>query len=125
MKSLNSILLAILIAATVACGYSKHATNPTSNMPAIAQLNPNSTTHGDPTFMLTVNGSNFASNAVVNWAGTAQTTTFVSASQLTISVPATAIANAETVQITVTNPGTSGIYGTPPQTSSPVTFTVN
>ncbi len=126
MKSFNTILLGVLIAATVACGYSKYnSSTPPSQMPAISQLNPNSTTHGDPTFMLTVNGSNFASNAAVNWNGTAQTTTRVAAGQLTISVPATAIANAGTVQITVTNPGTTGIYGTPAQTSSPVTFTVN
>ena len=126
MKTLTTILLGILLAATVACGYSKNSsTTPPSKMPAISQLNPNSTTHGDPTFMLTVNGSNFASNAAVNWNQTAQTTTFVSAGQLTVSVPATAVANAGTVQITVTNPGTSGIYGTPAQTSAAVAFTIN
>jgi trimeric autotransporter adhesin len=126
MKSLITILLGISIAATIACGYSKNnSTPPPSQMPAISQLNPNSATHGDPTFMLTVNGSNFASNAAVNWNGTAQTTTRVNAGQLTISVPATAVANAGTVQVTVTNPGTSGIYGTPAQTSTAVAFTIN
>lgn len=124
MKSLNTILLGVLIAATVACGYSKKSTPPAQG-PAISQLNPTSTTHGDPTFMLTVNGSNFASNAAVNWNGMAQTTTFVTAGQLTISVPATAVATAGTAQITVTNPGTSGIYGTPAQTSTAVAFTIN
>lgn len=94
-------------------------------MPAIAQLNPSSTMHGDPAFMLTVNGSNFASKATVNWNTTAQTTTYVSTGQLTISVPAAAVANAGSVQITVTNPATGGMYGTPAQTSSAVTFTIN
>ena len=126
MKSLNTILLGVLIAATVACGYSKNnSTTPPSQMPAISQLNPTSTMHGDPTFMLAVNGTNFASNAAVNWNGTAQTTTHVSAGQLTISVPATAVANAGTAQISVTNPGTSGIYGTPAQTSTAVPFAIN
>jgi outer membrane lipopolysaccharide assembly protein LptE/RlpB len=126
MKSLTTILLGVLITVTVACGYSKNnSTPPPAQMPAISQLNPTSTTHGDPTFMLTVNGSNFASNAAVNWNGTAQTTTRVSAGQLTISVPATAVASAGNAQISVTNPATSGIYGTPAQTSAPVAFTIN
>jgi len=125
MKILSTILLGILIAATVACGYTKKTTTPPSNAPAISQLNPNSMTHGDPSFMLVVNGSNFASNASVNWNGTAQATTFVSAGQVTISVPAAAVASAGTATITVTNPATVGIYGTPAQTSAPVTFTIN
>ena len=68
----------------------------------------------------------------MNWNGAAQTanTTFVSASQLTVSLPASAIAAAGTVTVTVTNPGTSGtgIYGTGatlPETSTPMDFTVN
>lgn len=126
MKTLNTILLGTLIAATVACGYtSKKSSMGGSSMPAIAQLNPSSTTHGDPAFMLAVNGSNFASNASVNWNGTAQTTSYVSAGQLTISVPAAAVANAGSVQISVTNPATGGIYGNPAQTSNTMMFTIN
>lgn len=127
MKTLNTVLLGTLIAATVACGYSakNSSMGGSSSMPAIAQLNPGSTTHGDPTFTLTVNGSNFASNAAVNWNGTAQTTTNVSGGQLSISVPSAAIANPGMVQITVTNPATGGVYGTPAQTSNMVMFTIN
>jgi hypothetical protein len=126
MTILKTIVLATLIAATVACGYSKNnSTTPPSAGPAISQLNPNSATHGDPTFMLTVDGSNFAANAAVNWNGAAQTTTRVNGGQLTISVPAAAVANAGTVQVSVTNPATGGIYGSPAQTSTAVTFTIN
>lgn len=126
MKTLNTILLGTLIAATVACGYSsKNNGTGGSNMPAIAQLNPSSTTHGDPAFTLTVNGSNFASNAAVNWNGTGQTTTYVSTGQLTISVSAAAVANAGTVQVSVTNPATGGMYGSPAQTSNVMMFTIN
>ena len=50
-------------------------------------------------FTLTVNGTNFTSDAVVNWNGAAQTTTFVSATQLTASIPATLAAF----------PGTAGV----------------
>ncbi|HVN17143.1 MAG TPA: hypothetical protein VMU05_00170 [Dongiaceae bacterium] len=132
MKTLNTILLGMLIGSTVACGYSsKNYSNGTTAMPAIAQLSPGSVTAGDPGFTLTVNGSNFASKAVVNWNGTAQTTSYVTTGQLTIAVPAAAVSSAGTVQVTVTNPATSGsggMYGgsgSPAQTSSPVTFTIN
>ena len=58
---------------------------------------------GAATFTLTVNGSGFASNAVVKWNGTALTTTFVKSSQLTASVPAADLVSAGTATVTVTN----------------------
>jgi len=129
MKTVNTILLGTLIAITLACGYSKPSGSGASKMPAISNLNPPSATAGGPAFTLTVTGSNFASKATVNWNGTAQTTTAGMAGQLSISVPASAVATVVPVQITVTNPATSsgGIYGggTPAQTSAAVPFTIN
>jgi len=131
MKTVFTILLATVVAFTLACGYSSKTTPPVAGtMPAIATLNPGSTTAGDASFTLTVNGSKFATKASVNWGGVAQTTTFVSASELTITVPASAVASAGTVAVTVTNPGTTGTGqygsgGTLPETSAPVTFTIN
>jgi hypothetical protein len=129
MKTFNTTLLGTLIAITLACGYSKPSGTGTSNMPAISNLNPTSATAGSPAFTLTVTGTNFASKATVNWNGAAQTTTASMAGQLSISVPASAVATAATVQITVTNPATSsgGIYGggTPAQTSAAMPFTIN
>jgi hypothetical protein len=80
--------------------------------------------------MLTVNGSDFSSKATINWNGTAQTTTYVSASQLTATIAASDIATPATVPITVTNPAISGtgIYNsgaTLAETSSAMNFTVN
>jgi hypothetical protein len=127
MKPVNTILLGTLIAITLACGYSSKNTAGTS-MPAIANLSPGSVNAGDAAFMLTVNGSNFASNAVVSWNNAIQTTTFVNGGQLTVAVPATAVANAGMVKVTVTNPATtgSGMYsGSPAQTSMAVNFTIN
>lgn len=126
MKTVNTILLGTLIALTLACGYSKKnsSSGGAGSMPAISQLNPSSTTAGDPGFTLVVAGSNFATNAVVNWNGTAQTTAFGSG-QVSIAVPATAVATAGTVQITVTNPATGGVYGTPAQTSPAMAFKIN
>jgi hypothetical protein len=129
MKSHLTIVLATLIGMTLACGYgSKNYSSPnTSSMPAISNLNPASANAGEPGFTMTVTGSNFASKAVVNWNGAAQSTTFMTSGQLTMSVPAAALANAGTVQISVTNPGTNnGMYGSSPaQTSTAVPFTIH
>jgi type IV pilus biogenesis protein CpaD/CtpE len=129
-KPVKTILLAALIALTVACGYSSKMTPAVAgSMPAIAQLAPNSASAGTA-FTLTVNGSNFASHAVVNFNGTAQTTTFVSANQLTASIPAKAVTTAGTASVTVTNPAISGtgMYGsggTLAETSMSMNFTIN
>jgi len=130
-KAVKTALLASLIACTLACGYSSKSTPPTAgNVPAIAQLAPASTKTGGAGFTLTVNGSTFNTNAVVNWNGAAQSTTYVSNGQLTAPIPASAIATSGTVQVTVTNPGTSGtgMYGsggTLSETSNNMAFTIN
>lgn len=133
LKPVNTILLAALIGLTVACGYSSKTTPPVAGtMPTISQLSPDSATAGGAAFVLTVDGTNFASKAVVNWNGVAQTanTTYVSGSQLTVTVPASAITTAGTIQITVTNPavagtGQYGSGGTLAETSTVMNFTVN
>jgi len=131
--TVKSALLVTLLALTLACGYSSKKYPPAAgSVPAITQLNPDAVTAGGAAFNLTVNGSNFSAKAVVNWNGAAQTanTTYVSASQLIVAVPASAIASSGTVAVTVTNPGTTGtgLYGnggTLPETSNTMNFTIN
>jgi hypothetical protein len=136
LKPATTILVALtltLAAFTVACGYSSKMTAPVAGtVPMVAALNPAAANAGGPAFVLTVNGSNFGSTAVVNWNGAAQTsnTTFISSNQLTVAIPASDVAMSGTVTLTVTNPGTAGtgIYGTgatQAETSSPMTFTIN
>ena len=132
MKTVSAISIFLLIALTLACGYSKKAAAPPTagNVPAISQLNPDAATSGGPSFVMTVNGSSFSGKAVVNWNGTALTSTTINGKQMTASVPASMIASPATVQITVTNPGTpgTGLYGgggTLAETSAPMSFTVN
>jgi IPT/TIG domain len=67
----------------------------------ITSLNPNAVSAGGPAFTLTVNGTGFADGAVVQWSGTPLSTTLVSATRLTASVPVDLIANQGTVQVTV------------------------
>lgn len=128
MKTFYFILLATVIAASSGCGYGSKNYSPTPGaMPAITQLSPNAATHGGAGFILTVNGKQFATNAVVNWNGAAQATSFVTGAQLTISIPASMISAAGNIQVTVTNPATmgSGMYGgTMAETSAPMTFTI-
>jgi hypothetical protein len=131
MKTTLVLLLAMLGSG---CGYSSHRTTPPQPgiVPVIAEIMPDSANHGDPAFPLTVNGSSFNANAVVNWNGMAQTTSHPATNQLVAMIPASAIATAGTVPVTVTNPGSStpgGPYGgggsTMSQTSAPMNFTVH
>jgi IPT/TIG domain len=130
MKTISVLLLTMVC---LGCGYSspKGMAPQPGVMPAVAQLVPNTANSGDSQFTLTVNGSNFAANAVINWNGAKQTTTRVTGSQLTATIPAMAIASPATVPVTVTNPataGTGGIYGsggTASETSNAMNFTVN
>ena len=88
-------------------------------LPAIAALDPGSVIAGSPAFTLKINGSNFVKSSVVRWNGSDRATTFVSSSQLTITVPATDIATAGTAALTVFSPTPGG------GASAPVTFTIN
>ena len=128
MKLFSMTLLVGLVSFSLACGYSKRVTPPApGTTPTIAQLNPPSATANN-SVQLEVDGTSFAANAVINFNGTKMATTFVSATKLQTTIPATAIMNAGAVPVTVTNPGTpGGIYGggTSPETSAPMNFTVN
>lgn len=132
MKIANTVFLAALLALSLACGYSSKPTTPATagTVPTISALAPSSTTHGGPAFMLTVNGSNFNSNASVSFSGTAMSTTWLGSGQVVSNIPASAIASPGTVKVTVTNPGTmgTGAYGsggTTAETSNSMTFTIN
>ncbi len=89
---------------------------PAASAPTITSLAPNTAVAGAGAFILTVNGTGFLNTAVINFGATALTTTFVSATQLTATVPAGQTAG--TYPVTVTNPGASG------GTSGAVNFSV-
>jgi uncharacterized protein (TIGR03437 family) len=71
----------------------------------VTSISPTSAPLGGAGFTLTVTGTNFVSGATVRWNGTALATTAVSASQLTAAVPASVVAVAGGVSISVGNPG--------------------
>lgn len=126
-------ILSLLILAAIGCGYSRpnQMTQP-GVVPAVAAVMPASQLHGGSDFTLTVTGSSFNNNAVVNWNGVPQANTaHPTANTLTVMIPAADIANAGTAQVSVTNPGSTtagGPYGgnnTPSETSNNVPFAIN
>ena len=73
---------------------------PTINGP----VNPQAVVPGSIGFTLTVRGAGFVPGAVVNWNGTARSTTFVSAGELQAQILASDVALAGSALITATNP---------------------
>ena len=88
-----------------------------SGQPVVGGLVPPSATAGGMGFTLSVTGSNFTPISVVAFNGGTVASTFVSATQLQASIPASAIAVAGTPLVTVSNPGSSP--------SVAISFTVN
>jgi hypothetical protein len=86
--------------------------------PSLTSLSPSSATAGGAAFTLTLNGTNFINGSVVRWNGSDRTTTYVSSTQLTASIPASDIATGGTAQVTVFNPTPGG------GSSSGVTFNI-
>jgi hypothetical protein len=120
MKLCSVLLITIL---ALGCGYGSKYNPQTGGMGAaavVSALVPASATAGGPGFTLTVNGTSFASNSVVYFGGTAETTTFVTTSQLMATVPGSAIASSGSKAVYVNSVG--NIYGV---NSNMVNFTVN
>jgi hypothetical protein len=85
--------------------------------PTITTISPTSATAGGAAFTLTINGTNFASGATVNFGtNAALTPSSITATQIQATVPASDIATAGTDAVTVTSGGA---------TSNSVNFTVN
>lgn len=130
MKTTKTVILSVLLAIGLGCGYSKKSTTPPSpgTMPAIQQLNPSSMAAGSPAFQLEIDGTNFAASASITFGTTTMSPTSAAADKILVMIPATAIMNKGSVPVTVTNPGTpGGPYGggTASATSTAVTFTVD
>ncbi len=70
----------------------------------LAAISPTTISSGGGDFTLTVNGTNFVNgDAIIKWNGTDRVTTYVSANELTTTIPANDIAVGGTATVTVTN----------------------
>jgi hypothetical protein len=93
---------AVSVTVTTAGGTSAPVTfTITQPPPKITSVSPTSITAGGAAFTLTINGRNFTSAAQAYWHATWLITTWVSAAQLTASVPKSLIAIAGTVGVQV------------------------
>jgi hypothetical protein len=106
--------------------YLSAATNPSTwaatalgVLPQITSVEPLSATLNGPEFTLTISGTNFVDESVVQWGGAAKPTTFVSATQLQATIATADLGTAGTLPVRVVNPG---LEATP---SNVVMFTVN
>jgi len=79
-----------------------------NTVPVLGSVSPTNAVAGAGAFTLTLNGTNFVPGTVVDWNGMALTTTFVSATQMTASVPASDDATGGTSSVTVLNPAPGG-----------------
>jgi hypothetical protein len=70
-------------------------------VPSITSISPTSKVAGSSAFTLTVNGTNFINGSTVKWNGVNRTTTYISPTQLTASIPVNDILTAGTATITV------------------------
>jgi len=94
--------------------------NITSVVPVVtlASISPTSATAGAKALDLTVKGTNFSKTSLVRWNGVDLATKYVSATELTATIPAKDLTKVEDVPVTVHKPGT------PSLTSHPIDFTV-
>jgi hypothetical protein len=119
MKHVQRVFLFALLVASVACGYGSNynsMASTSSNAPTLAELSPNDAGAGGAAFVMTVNGTNFSTGAVVYFNGTPEATTYVSANQLMANIPAAAITTSGMLPVYVR----SGSMN-----SATVNFTVN
>ncbi|HXZ81054.1 MAG TPA: IPT/TIG domain-containing protein [Terriglobales bacterium] len=124
MKTICLLLLAML---AVGCsGYNSSMGSSTMSAVGAAQIMsiaPTNATAGGSGFVLTVDGSGFASNSVVYFNNTAMTTMFVSGNQVQASIPAAQIVMAGVKPVYVLTVG--GMYNASNQASNMVNFMVN
>lgn len=100
------------------CGSSSPPAPTPNPVPAVTSLSPPSITAGAPGQTLTINGTGFVSTSTVTYNGVAHAATFVSATQLTISLTASDQAIVGSFAVVVTNPSPGG------GASNSATFTV-
>src|ERR1700733_3358350 len=83
--------------------------NPQSNpVPVLTQISPTSAPQGSAATAITLQGTGFVPSSQAQWDGTPLPTTFVGTAQLAASIPASALVNAGTHQVSVASPTPGG-----------------
>lgn len=86
-------------------GYNAQQFHVHSPFPTLTSISQSSAVGGDPSFTLTLTGTNFSSTSVVNWTGQNDLTPATqTATQLTVAIPDTYLATPGLINISVTTP---------------------
>ena len=96
-------------------------------VPAITSLSPATAQTGGPAFALEINGTGFNNQSQVRWNGVTRVVSLVSATKLTVLIPASDISTAAMVEVGVVNAGPGGgstaasfvVAGPPTMTPTP------
>jgi hypothetical protein len=117
--SLAAVILTTLLAACGGGGTSGSGGGggTPQDSPTLAAIAPSSTTAGAPAVSLVLYGSNFENGATVLWNGAALSSSWVSATEMTATIPATDVSSVGNAKVTVANPSPEG------GTSAAITFT--
>ena len=79
----------------------------TAPVPTLTSLSPQAVSTGQPA-LVTLSGSGFVSNSIVQWNGSARPTTYISATSLQVSLSASDTASSGTGQLSVLNTAPGG-----------------
>ncbi len=91
---------------------------PPPNVPSLSAIAPSTTVAGASSIVLSLYGSNFANGASVEWNGTPLMSSWISAAQMTATIPTSNLSAAGSAQVTVVNASPGG------GTSGGQTFTI-
>lgn len=80
----------------------------TNPVPSLRNYGPSGASVGAPAVALDVGGSNFVPATTVAWNGAPLTTTYISTTEVTATIPAADLTSMQTAEITVVNPGPGG-----------------
>src|SRR5258708_39582432 len=119
LRFFATVICTLAVLSACGAGSSPQILRQTNPVPAVSTLVPSSAASGSPALTLTVSGSDFVAASTVNWNGVALATSYVDASHLTATVPASDVTAPGTASVTVFNPSPGG------GTSSKLTFTIN
>src|SRR5579864_1291661 len=81
---------------------------PTGPPPTIVQMTPGSSVAGSAAFTMNLTGTNFVPASVVQFNGSARTTTFISSTQLQGAITAADVASVSMAHVSVLNPQANG-----------------
>jgi hypothetical protein len=77
----------------------------TNSAPTLTSASQSTITVGGGNVNLTLTGTGFIPGATAFWSGAARTTTFVDRTHVQVAIPASDLASAKTITMTVQNPG--------------------